>query len=219
MTGPVNGSRYKVSYAYSPRLQSASSRESWGTSFYIVKGDFRHYTRIRQDYTWASRITGGFSGGEKPQLFFMGGVWNWINREYQGDLPVDDIDDFYFASFVVPFRGGKYFEFKGTRFFLTNQEFRFPMVRDLKLGWPLPLEIRNIQGTLFTDIGATWNGDSLKITEDTPAGRHLRDVHVGYGFGPRLRLGFLLLQWDVAWRTDFLDTSKPSYYFSLGAEF
>jgi len=219
LTGPVNGSRYRLSYAYSPRLQSATSRESWGASFYILKGDFRHYMRLRQGYTWASRITGGFSGGEKAQLFFLGGVSNWINREYQGDLPVDDIDDFYFASFVVPFRGGKYFEFKGTRFFLTNQEFRFPMVRDLKLGWPLPLEIRNIQGTLFTDIGATWNRDSLKITEDTPAGRHLRDLHVGFGFGPRLRLGFLLLQWDVAWRTDLLETSKPSYYFSLGAEF
>jgi Tol biopolymer transport system component len=219
MTGPINGSRYKVSYAYSPRLQSASSRETWGASFYIMKGDFRHYIRLRQNYTWASRIAGGLSGGEKPQLFFMGGVWNWINREYQGDLPVSDIDDFYFASFIVPFRGGKYFEYKGTRFFLTNQEFRFPMVRDLKFGWPLPLELRNIQGTIFTDIGATWNGDSLKIVESTPGGDRLRDLHVAFGFGPRLRLGFFLLQWDVAWKTDFLDTSKPSYYLSLGAEF
>jgi len=44
-------------------------------------------------------------------------------------------------------------------------------------------------------------------------------LQVGYGFGPRLQLGYFVLQWDVAWRTDFLDTEKPSYYFSLGAEF
>ncbi|MFH1011129.1 MAG: hypothetical protein V1784_07845 [bacterium] len=219
LTGPANGSRYHVSYAFAPALQTTSSPNPWGASFYIVKGDFRHYMRLGREYTWAARITGGFSGGEKPQLFFLGGVWNWINRDYEADLPISDIDDFYFASFVIPFRGGKYFERRGTRFFLTNQEFRFPMVRQLKLGWPLPLELSSVQGTMYTDIGTTWEGDNLRITEETPAGWHLRDLQMGFGFGPRLRLGFLIVQWDVAWRTDLLETSKPSYYLSLGAEF
>lgn len=219
ITGPVNGSRYRLSYAFCPPLQSPSSTSTWGTSFFIVKGDFRHYTRLSRDYTWAARFSGGYSGGEKPQLFYLGGVWNWINRRYEGNIPVDDIDDFYFASFVVPFRGGKYFERRGTRYFLTNQEFRFPMVRHLQFGWPLPLYLRNIRGAIFTDIGATWNDNNLRITEDTSKGRHLRDLQLGFGFGPRLNLGFFLLQWDVAWRTDFLNTEKPSYYFSLGAEF
>ncbi len=219
LTGPINGTRYRISYAYSPPLSSSSSQSSWESSFYVVKGDFRRYTRLGRDYSWAARITGGFSGGEKPQYFYMGGVWNWINRRYEGDLPIDDIDDFYFASFVIPFRGGKYFERRGTRFFLTNQEFRFPMIRQLQFGWPLPLYFRSIRGAIFTDIGAVWEDDNLRITEKTPDGNRLRDLQVGYGFGPRLRLGFFLLQWDVAWRTDFLDTEKPSYYFSLGAEF
>lgn len=219
MTGPVNGSRYRISYAYTPRLQSPSSTATWGTSFYIAKADLRHYTRVGREYTWASRITGGFSGGEKPQLFFLGGVRYWINRQYESDLPVEDIDDFYFASFAIPFRGGKYFERRGTRFFLTNQEFRFPMVRKLQLGWPLPLYFREIRGAIFTDIGATWNRDNLRITEKTNEGKYrLRDLQMGFGFGPRIVLWSFLLQWDVAWRTDFLDTSKPTYYFSLGAE-
>ena len=89
----------------------------------------------------------------------------------------------------------------------------------MHLGSPLTLYLREIRGAIFTDIAATRNENNLRITEETPEGeRRLRDLQVGFGFGPRIRLGFLLLQWDIAWRTDLLETSKPNYYFSLGAE-
>jgi hypothetical protein len=43
---------------------------------------------------------------------------------------------------------------------------------------------------------------------------------MGYGFGARANLGFLLLRWDVAWGAGLhLGRSLPFHYFSVGAEF
>ncbi|MGH7454858.1 MAG: hypothetical protein ACRENG_26110, partial [bacterium] len=48
----------------------------------------------------------------------------------------------------------------------------------------------------------------------------LDNLLMGYGFGSRANLGFLLLRFDVAWAAnDYLSDSNPRYYFSLGTEF
>ncbi|MBK6909790.1 MAG: PD40 domain-containing protein [bacterium] len=223
-TGPVNGTRYRVSTSYSPNLQSGrGDNEVWSSEFYTAKADVRQYFRMGRDYSWASRLTGGLSGGPEPQRFFMGGVSNWINRRFENDeIPTDEINDFYFSSFVTPFRGGDYFEKRGTgnRYFLTNQEFRFPVVRYLQMGWPLPLTLVDVRGALFADVGAAWFDDAFRLTSvDASGTRRLHDLQSAYGFGWRSNLGFLLLRWDVAWSTDGVDTSKPRYFFSLGAEY
>jgi outer membrane protein assembly factor BamA len=229
-TGPVNGARYRFSYAYSPNLQAdRETKEIWNAEFYTVKGDIRQYIKIGRDYSWATRFTAGLSDGPNPQRFFLGGVSNWINRRFENnEIPTDNINDFYFSSFITPFRGGDYFERRGTgnRFFLTNQEFRFPMVKYLILGWPLPIALQNIRGALFTDVGAAWNDEVFKFTErdrdelgNHTGTRRLSDPQVAYGIGTRMNLGFFLLRWDVAWSTDGVDTSKPRYFFSLGAEY
>jgi len=223
-TGPVNGTRYRLSTAYSPNLQGdRTNREVWSSEFYTAKGDIRQYFRMGRDYSWASRMAAGISGGPEPQRFFMGGVSNWINRRFENnEIPTEEINDFYFSSFVTPFRGGDYFEKRGTgnRYFLTNQEFRFPLIRYLQMGWPLPITLGDVRGALFTDIGAAWFNDSFRITSvDDDGTRRLHDLQAAYGFGWRSNLGFLLLRWDVAWSTDGVDTSKPRYYFSLGAEY
>lgn len=223
-TGPVNGTRYRVSASYSPNLQSdRKNREVWSSEFYTAKADMRQYFRMGRDYSWASRLTAGLSGGPEPQRFFMGGVSNWINRRFENDeIPTEEINDFYFSSFITPFRGGDYFERRGTgnRYFLTNQEFRFPLIRYLQLGWPLPITLGDVRGALFTDLGAAWFDDAFRLTSVGKDGnRRLHDLQAAYGFGWRSNLGFLLLRWDVAWSTDGIDTSKPRYYFSLGAEY
>lgn len=223
-TGPVNGTRYRLSYAYSPPLQGdVQDREIWDSEFYTLKTDVRQYIKLGRDHTWAARLTAGISDGPDPQRFFLGGVSNWINRRFENnEIPTDDINDFYFSTFVTPFRGGDYFEDRGTgnRYFLTNQEFRFPMVRYLQLGWPLPLSLQDIRGALFTDIGAAWNDDKFEFSAvDDEGKRRLADVQVAYGLGIRSFLGFFVLRWDVAWTTDWIQTSRPLYYMSLGAEY
>ncbi|MCC6476603.1 PD40 domain-containing protein [bacterium] len=223
-TGPVNGTRYRFSTAYSPNLQTdRDTKEIWSSEFFTAKADVRQYFRLGRDYSWASRVNAGLSGGPNPQRFFVGGVSNWINRRFDNDqIPTDEINDFYFSSFVTPFRGGNYFEKRGTgtRFALVNEEFRFPMIRYLQMGWPLPITLADVRGALFTDLGAAWYDDAFRLTsEDEEGTRRLHDLQAAYGFGWRANLGFLLLRWDVAWSTDGVDTSKPLYYFSLGAEY
>ncbi|MDD5088255.1 MAG: BamA/TamA family outer membrane protein, partial [bacterium] len=221
-TGPINGSRYRFSYAYSPDIGQNGLVNRPYAEFYTLKGDIRSYFRLGNDYSWASRVTGGISDGPDPQNFFLGGVSNWINRRFENNQIPDAIDDFYFSSFIVPFRGADYFEKRGTgnRFFLVNQEFRYPMVESLRMRWPLPLSIRDIRGVLFTDVGAAWDDNTFKLTaEDEMGKRRLADLQTAYGFGMRSWLGFFVLRWDVAWATDGVSTTQPRYYFSIGAEY
>ena len=217
--GPVNGGRSSIQVSYSPLIS-----EKTGLDFWTMRGDVRKYLRIGKDYTFALRIAGGFSGGRNPQQFFLGGMSNCINYKYNrstvSELTLDEL--FFFSSFETPLRGFPYYEVIGTRFVLTNLEFRFPMIRYLILGWPLPLGFQNIRGVVFTDVGSAWNDTKAwKPVSKTPIGDYQLDqLKAGFGFGFRLNMGFLLLRYDAAWNTDIERTSeKPMHYFTLGAEF
>jgi outer membrane protein assembly factor BamA len=221
-TGPVNGQRARLSLYLSPDLEKyvdLPGSPGWGLDFHTVILDARRYFKISKDYVFAVRGTTGFSEGTDPMRFFVGGDRNWINRRYQGEIE-GDIEDIYFSRFITPFRGGDYYSASGTRFALMNLEFRYPLVRHLVLGWPLPIHIRNIRGALFLDTAGAWYHDNFRGTVRTEDGDvTLNDLMMGYGFGARVNLGIFLLRWDVAWRTYWNHTDKPRYYFSLGAEY
>ena len=151
---------------------------------------------------------------------------NWLNYKFKGGtIRIDHPESIYFSSFETPLRGANYYERVGDRFALMNFEFRFPLIRYLILGWPLPLGVVNVRGALFSDIGTAWyKGEEKDL--DLIHGRDLRlpqlgdDMVMGYGLGARAFVGFFLLRFDAAWKTDLVSNSaKPQYYFSLGAEF
>jgi hypothetical protein len=48
---------------------------------------------------------------------------------------------------------------------------------------------------------------------------HLQDLLMTYGVSARANLGFLLLTYDLAWRTDLQSTWKPRHVLSAGIEF
>jgi Tol biopolymer transport system component len=221
-TGPMNGTRARLAFYASPNLENyidLSGAPEWGLDFQTVIVDARKYLKIANDYVFAVRGTAGFSEGSDPMRFFVGGENNWINRRYQGDIE-GDIEDIYFSNFITPFRGGDYYATEGTRFALMNLEFRYPLVRHLILGWPLPIHLANIRGALFMDTAGAWYNDDFRGTTYTEEGDvTLNDLMMGYGFGARVNLGIFLLRWDVAWRTYWDRTDKPRYYFSLGAEY
>lgn len=221
-TGPINGTRARLSVYASPDLEdqiTLPGSPGWGLDFHTMILDARRYVRIANGYVFALRGTAGYSEGHDPINFFIGGENNWINRRYQGEIR-GDIKDIYFSNFVTPFRGGDYYSASGTRFALTNVEFRYPLVQHLVLGWPLPIHLRNIRGALFMDTAGAWYDDNFRGTERTPNGDiALKDLMMGYGFGARVNLGIFLLRWDVAWRTYWNRTDKPRYYFALGAEY
>ncbi|MEL6824233.1 MAG: BamA/TamA family outer membrane protein, partial [Calditrichota bacterium] len=104
--------------------------------------------------------------------------------------------------------------------------FRFPLIQFLGLGFP-PIRFFNIRGTMFTDIGTTWNrGDNFynaspgwRGTEINEFGnRVFKDISSGYGVGARVYFLYFLLRIDVAWNYNLNRSSKPIWYFSLGGD-
>jgi Tol biopolymer transport system component len=221
-TGPNNGGRSEFNLTVSPNYDKDE-----GLGFVTFRADVRKYHKFGKEYNLVLRLAGGLSEGSDPQRFFLGGMDNWLNRRFSsGGIRIDRPEDIYFSSFETPVRGTNYYEQDGNRFALMNLEFRFPMIRYLILGWPLPLGLQNVRGALFTDLGAAWEGKLGKFenfrafnsSSGFPPGLH--DLLMGYGFGSRANLGFLLLRFDIAWKTDLQNSSsKPRYYFSLGTEF
>ncbi|MDZ7267927.1 MAG: BamA/TamA family outer membrane protein [candidate division KSB1 bacterium] len=219
-TGPNNGSRSELAVSFSPKITGHN-----GLGFFTVRGDLRRYHKFFREYNFVLRLAGGLSEGSEPQQFHLGGLDNWLNQRFKGGLRIDRPEDIYFASFEMPLRGSDYYEKTGNRFVLVNLEFRYPLIRQLQLGWPLPLALANVRGTLFTDLGAAWHGKFGRHEAFQPFRRSpsllptLHDLQMGYGLGARSNLGFLLFRFDVAWKTNLNQaSSKPRYYFSLGAE-
>jgi Tol biopolymer transport system component len=222
-TGPNNGGRSEFNITFSPKYDKDN-----GLDFVTFRADIRKYIKFGKEYNLVYRLAGGISEGSNPQRFFLGGLDNWLNQRFRdGRIRIDEPEDIYFSSFETPLRGTNYYEQDGNRFALMNLEFRFPMIHYLVLGWPLPLGLQNVRGALFTDIGAAWGkrgrGEYKRFHPFKPSDGFLPaldDLLMGYGFGSRANLGFLLLRFDVAWAAnDYLRGSNPRYYFSLGTEF
>ena len=129
------------------------------------------------------------------------------------------IQDVFFSEFITPLRGALYYERDGTRFFLTNFEFRFPLIKHLGLGFP-PIKLFNVRGVLFYDIGGAFDDFSkFTVTSRLPNGNAaFRDVISGFGGGARIFFLYFLMRFDIAWSYDLNQVSKPVFYWSLGAD-
>jgi len=220
-TGPENGSRAALIVKHTPQI-------GFNTFAYTtVTGDWRHYRRLGGDYSLATRIAAGGSSGRDPGRFLLGGINYWINFHYATyDVTNDSLVPI--TDFAGPLRGGAYGELRGSRFGLINLEFRYPLVRQLAWGWPIPLVLRNIRGILFLDVGTTWGngrgfaplkkGGGLRLNYNP--GLLGPQALGGFGFGWRMNLGSVVLKWDIAWPTDLKSTLGGSrQYWSIGADF
>jgi Tol biopolymer transport system component len=156
--------------------------------------DWRRYTNIHQNFSIAQRLIGGASFGRDPQLFRFGGAFTYRGKDY-GDLV-------------------------GTRVMLGNLEFRFPLIEQLRLGWPLPINLGGINGVLFTDAATTWeDGHSPQFFSNVD-GLRTKDLHLAFGFGARVNLGYFILRYDYAREHQLKGgVSKPRHFVTFGAEF
>lgn len=214
-TSPVEGTRYRFDLLGNPGIGDK------GLSFYSILGDFRHYLRFFNDYSFVVRLSGGYSAGANPQKFFLGGIENWINRKFAtGDVPLESATDFVFLTPALPLRGYDYAERVASKYGLLNLELRFPLIRYLVTG-PLPLLFSNILGTAFIDAGTAWDKNSkLRFFEKNQNGNIVtKDLLIGTGVGARVFLLYFLVRFDVAWAYDFNKFSSPKFYISLGADF
>ena len=212
ITGPVDGKRYKLKYERTLDFYHRS------ISYWAVSLDYRKYFSLGKRFSTAFRLAGGYSGGANPKRYFLGGTTNWI-KNVDVSQEIYNVENLYFGEVITPLRGYDYYEIGGRKFFLMNLELRYPFVDYLVSAFPLPIFLSRITGAIFWDMGAAWDEDSEFKGGISTGSNRLNDIKAAFGYGARVNLGFLLLKFDTAWRTDLYKTSKPRYYFSLGAEF
>jgi Tol biopolymer transport system component len=213
-TGPVNGSRWKLTAEHAPRVSDSA------LSYTRFRADYRRYIDYRKKYNFVFRLTGGGATGDNAPQFYLGGTSNWVDANFfQGDQYYS-VEDIYFANRITPLRGYNYNELQGSKFGLLNLEFRYPFIDYLIVHWPLRFGISQVNGALFFDMGSAWDTMRSFKGGSTKDGAHLEDLKTGFGFGMRANLGIFVLRFDTAWKTDFNEVSaKPKTYYSLGAEF
>lgn len=215
-TSPIEGTRYRLDLLANGLVQKNKN------SFYSLLADYRTYLRFWGDYSFVFRYTGGLSRGNKPQRFFIGGIENWINRNFTtGTIPLESPADFAFLTPVLPMRGFNYAEKLGTTYSLVNLELRYPLIRYLLSG-ALPILFTNVLGTAFIDAGAMWGNNSKQLqlfSKDANGNLMTKDALIGTGLGARMYLLYFLLRFDVAWSYNMQSFSQPKFYISLGADF
>ena len=141
-----------------------------GTLSADFETDFRQYFQLTSRTLLAARIFAGYSEGNRPNFYYFGGL--------------NTLRGYDFRSVV------------GNRAFYGNFEYRFPLI-DL-IATPL-INIRNVRGTLFFDVGGAWfDGEDFEFWQDGRLGDALASV----GWGISFRLLGLELHWDFARRTD-----------------
>ena len=162
--------------------------------------DARRYWDFTHGYTFYTRMLGGWSSGQNPQTFRIGG----------------------FSTL----RGYPDLDLLATSVMLTTVELRFPFIQQLGLVGPVPLGGLNLRGVVFADAGALWNqGQHLRLWQWNGGHPVLDDPRRGPGtgldFGTGIRTTFLymIMKLDVAWPTNLEDVGRPRWNFSIGPEF
>jgi outer membrane protein assembly factor BamA len=160
---------------------------------YVV--DTRRYLNIRHRYAFAGRVIAATSLGEEPQFFRIGGPYT--------------------------LRGWPYGDFRGTKIGLASVELRVPLIDYLRIGFPLPMALGGVRGAFFFDAGAAWQDTgAFQAVRIRNGSLRLEDVRASYGVTASLNVGFTVLKWDLAWRTDLARNLGPARgYFSFGLDY
>ncbi len=217
---PIHGNRSFLSIEGSPKFSDNM------LGFATATTDIRQYFQFYGVTGLAFRFAGGASFGPNPQRFIIGGTDNWINRDFgdgtsgenDGVLPFDEPEDYAFLREGTPLRGWRVNERNGSKYFLTNAEFRFPLIQALVTGG-VPLLFQAIMGSVFFDMGGAWNTKFIATQRNEIGEVVPRDLLMSAGLGIRTYALGLPIKFDVAWRNEYHTWSQPYYLFSLGGDF
>ncbi|HVO77166.1 MAG TPA: hypothetical protein VMT60_04205, partial [Candidatus Bathyarchaeia archaeon] len=188
--GPVIGSRWMLSASKSFAVSGA------GISRSTVFGDYRKYMPLFYRNFLAVRGIGAYGAGDDPQIFFLGGP--------------------------LTMRGYDYLQFSGSRVLLFNVEYRYPLIDALIFGWPGRWGFQGIGGTLFFDTGSVWGrGRFVETLPSFLQARKIGDLafYSDFGIGAYMRLGYLILNFQFGWPTDFNQTGSAMFHFFIGPQF
>ncbi len=211
IVGPVAGRRMMAALQWLPPVFQDS------LSYLKADADLRFYKEFYKRYTFAFRVSGGLSepvgGLRNPHQYYVGGESYTFNAHANYDNVPVDLAQYYFSDLDFPLRGYDVFDFRGTRKFVTNAEFRFPFVNELSFVWPVPFAITNVMGSMFVDYGGAWS----EPKDHDP----LSELGMGMGYGWRMNLGIFVLKYSRAWTIQGMANKykAPRVYWSLGSEF
>lgn len=206
-------------------------------SFLTLSAEAKQYTVISGEFIWASRFATQWSMGNNPQLFYLGGVDNYINNTIQNHQGLRyrsvNTPDFYFTDFATPVRGFVRGARTGKRYVVWNNELRTPLLKYIKRN-TIPSTIwYNLQLAGFVDIATAWNkgfpnrNNAELNTTYYELGNVSAEVFnqrspwvMGYGLGIRTVLLGYFLKIDIAWGVeDGYSTPTPLWMFSIGTDF
>ncbi|HUF70322.1 MAG TPA: hypothetical protein VMM79_16865 [Longimicrobiales bacterium] len=190
-TGPIDGNRYNFTAGLtscfscttpSPITGQPVERSAVGESFSLY-GDVRRYFRTSLQSAYAIRGFAFYSGGAIPGRWVLGGT-NWL-------------------------RGYPRWSLAGSRVWLVNQEWRFPLLDGLSLAFPFgTVRLPGVQGAFFADIGSSWLESQSRAEGSWGS----------YGVGFRSSLGApLVLRLDIGRR--FKVGDPPPVIFPGGSRF
>ena len=189
-TGPIDGERYNITAGVVTCFSCTSPSQITGADVhvgasaenYVLSGDYRRYFRTSQLTAYAFRAYGFFSDGAIPGRAILGGP--------------------------SQMRGYPRFSLAGSRLWLVNQEWRFPILHGIGLAFPFGMvTLPGVQGALFGDIGSSWLEYQNPLS---PWG--------SYGLGLRMSLGSpFVLRLDIGKR--FATGELPPVLFSADDNF
>jgi len=168
---------------------------------YDVMADFKKYFRIDNHTSLAFRLSGYFSKGKNPQLFWFG-----------GDNTL---------------RASEFRRLVGNNAAFFNAEFRFPLI--LRMQTVIGM-IGPIRGVFFYDIGGVWLDDAPEKFQFfaegrglnnlfKPGGVRLKDAISSYGFGIALYMFGYPMHFDWVYKTDLYARKYYGLNFWMGFDF
>jgi WD40 repeat protein len=131
-----------------------------------------------------------------------------------------DVPNFRTFGGMNTMRSWDFRDFVGSRTVFSNLEFRFPLVDNV--AFPFGMQLREIRGLLFWDIGSAWwdeTGYEFSAVDENGDER-FKDVYSAVGWGFHLFFGPFQLHWDFGKRWDLADfESGFRTAFWIGYEF
>jgi hypothetical protein len=117
-SGPLDGSRFNLTLAYTSDIQYSN------VNYYTVIADYRHYLRLSQRSAFASRFWIFYNHGKESRRFVMGGSWDlrgfkrWSIRGEKLWLMSHELRFPFIDQFAVrfPFGGVSFWSIRGALF-------------------------------------------------------------------------------------------------------
>ena len=208
--GPFAGRRSRFEYA--PALGN------W--TFHQFLTDYRRYDQLGGPFTFASRLIFlGRFGRDSGEFPIFLGTPELIRGYTAGSLRRNECLTDVSGSVSGC---GALDQLIGSRIAVLNAELRFPLLRNLGLGFA-PIGFPPIEGAFFFDAGLAWNGQSVVVLNRSEEQNEDKDRYrsplLSWGFSIRSNfLGFVVLRADFA---KPLNRDKQGSYWtvSLGPTF